>query len=339
MYRENPFLPTVMLVRRGFCVINMLALFAIGNCIKLDGEEVKMKKAKTIGFAKQIFWELVGSILVAAGIYNFAVQAKFPMTGLSGISIILYQMFDVPIGFSTIVLNVPVAILCYKMLGRKFFVSSIRCMVISSAIIDYVAPLFPVYEGERLLAALCTGVISGIGYGIIYMQNSSTGGCDFIIMAVKAWKPHFSIGKIAFIIDFVIIMSGGILFRDVDAVIYGLITSFLSAFVVDKLMYGTNSGKMSLIVTEHGREICDVIDNCCQRGSTILKGQGGYHGDRKQVVMCACSNNEMYLVQRAVKEADPASFMIVLESNEVHGEGFHTIQIGESNASKSASGE
>lgn len=298
-----------------------------------------MIKEKTIEFVKQIFWEAVGSILIAAGIYNFAVQAKFPMTGFSGISIILYQLFDVPIGFSTILLNIPVAVLCYKLLGRKFFISSMRCMIISSVIIDYVAPLFPVYEGDRLLAALCTGVFAGLGYGIIYMQNSSTGGCDFIIMAVKAWKPHISVGKIAFIFDFIIVMIGGVLFRDVDGIIYGLIVSFLLALVVDKLMYGTNSGKMTLIVTEHGREICDVIDNCCQRGTTILKGQGGYRGDKKQVVMCACSNKEMYLVQRAVKEADPASFMIVLESNEVHGEGFHTIQIGESETVKFTSGE
>lgn len=286
-----------------------------------------MKKKKTMEFVKQLFWECIGSIFVAAGIYNFAVQAKFPMTGFSGISIILYQLFGVPIGLSTILLNVPVAILCYKMLGRKFFVSSIRCMMISSVIIDYVAPLFPVYTGDRLLAALCTGVFAGLGYAVIYMQNSSTGGFDFIIMAVKAWKPYLSIGKIAFVFDLIIVLLGGILFRDVDGVIYGMIVSFLLAIVVDKIMYGTNAGKMTLIVTEHGREICNVIDDCCKRGSTILKGQGGYQGDEKQVVMCACSNKEMYLVQRAIKEADPASFMIVLESNEVHGEGFHMVSI------------
>ena len=291
-------------------------------------------KEKKIAFFKQIFWEIIGSISIAAGIYNFAVQAKFPMTGFSGISIILYQMFGVPIGFSTILLNIPVAILCYKLLGRKFFISSMRCMIVSSLIIDYIAPLFPVYEGDRLLAALCTGVFAGFGYAVIYMQNSSTGGCDFIIMAVKALKPHLSVGKIAFAFDFIIVIIGGFLFKDVDGIIYGLIVSFLLAVVVDKLMYGTNSGKMTLIVTERGKEICDVIDNCCQRGTTILKGMGGYRGDKKEVVMCACSNKEMYLVQRAVKEADPASFMIVLESNEVHGEGFHTIQIGESEQRK-----
>lgn len=298
-----------------------------------------MENRKTTEFLKQIFWEIVGSISIAVGIYNFAVQAKFPMTGFSGISIILYQLFGVPIGFSTILLNIPVAILCYKMLGRKFFISSMRCMIISSLIIDYVAPLFPVYEGDRLLAALCTGVFAGVGYAVIYMQNSSTGGCDFIIMAVKALKPHLSVGKIAFAFDFVIVIIGGILFRDVDGIIYGLIVSFLLAVVVDKLMYGTNSGKMTLIVTEHGREICDLIDEVCQRGTTILKGMGGYRGDKKEVVMCACSNKEMYLVQRAVKELDPASFMIVLESNEVHGEGFRTIQIGESNTEKKSSKE
>ncbi len=106
-----------------------------------------MKRDKIIPFVKQLFWECVGSVFVAAGIYKFAVQAKFPMTGFSGISIILYQLFGVPIGFSTILLNVPVAIWCYKLLGRRFFVSSMRCMVISSVIIDYVAPLFPVYGG------------------------------------------------------------------------------------------------------------------------------------------------------------------------------------------------
>lgn len=285
-------------------------------------------------FAIQIFWELVGSICIAAGIYNFAVQAKFPMTGFSGISIILYRMFDIPIGLSTILLNIPVAILCYKLLGRKFFVSSLRCMVISSIMIDYVAPLFPMYEGDRLLASLCTGVFAGLGYAIIYMHNSSTGGMDFIIMAIKALMPHLSLGKIAFASDILIVLVGGILFEDMDGIIYGMIVNFLFAVVVDKLMYGINSGKMTLIVTEHGREICDVIDVCCQRGSTILKGVGGYQGDEKQVVMCACSNKEMYLVQRAVKEADPKSFMIVLESNEVHGEGFHTLQIGESRAAE-----
>lgn len=277
----------------------------------------------------RIFWEVIGSIFVAAGIYNFAVQAEFPMTGFSGISIILYRFFQIPIGASTILLNIPVAILCYKLLGKKFFVSSVRCMIISSIFIDYIAPLFPVYTGSRLLAALCTGVLAGIGYALIYTQNSSTGGSDFIIMAVKVLKPHLSLGKITFLIDMVIILVGGFLFRDVDGIIYGMIVNYLLAIVVDKVMYGMNAGKVALIVTDRGKAVCDAIDSACQRGTTILEAKGGYKEDPRQVVMCACSTKEMYAVQRTAKETDPAAFVIIMESNEVHGEGFHMMQIGE----------
>ena len=284
--------------------------------------------------AKQVLWECAGSILIAIGIYNFAVQAEFPMTGFSGISIILYQLFHIPIGLSTILLNIPVALLCYRLLGKKFFVSSIRCMILSSFIIDYVAPLFPVYHGSRLLSALCTGIFGGIGYAIIYIQNSSTGGSDFIIMAVKAIKPHLSLGNIAFLSDVGIILIGGILFRDIDGIIYGMIVNYIFAIVVDKVMYGVNAGKMALIVTNHGKQVCQEIDRACQRGTTVIHAQGGYQGAERQVVICACSNKEMYQIQHIAKQVDPQSFLIVLESKEVHGEGFQTIQIGQENDSR-----
>lgn len=291
---------------------------------------MKFTKASVQNLMKHLFWEILGSIFIAAAIYNFAVQAEFPMTGFSGISIILYHLFKIPIGFSTIILNIPLSILCYRRLGKNFFISSLRCMVISSFFIDYVAPLFPVYTGDRLLAALCTGILAGIGYSIIYMQNSSTGGADFIIMTVKSLKPHISLGKISFTSDMVIILLGSVLvFKDIDGIIYGMIVTTLLAFVVDKIMYGMNSGKMVLIVTKHADEICQLIDTCVGRGATIIPAMGGYQHESKQIVMCACSNKEMYIVQRAVKEADPESFSIILESNEVHGEGFHMLQLGE----------
>ena len=274
---------------------------------------------KTKELLVQMMWELVGSIFVAIGIYNFAVQAKFPMTGFSGISIIFYRLFNIPIGFSTILLNIPVAILCYKLLGKNFFISSIRCMIISSLI----------YQGDRLLAALCTGVFGGIGYAMIYTRNSSTGGSDFIIMAVKALRPHLSLGNIAFLSDVGIILVGGILFKDVDGMIYGMMVNLLFAVVVDKMIYGMNSGKVAFIVTKHGKRICQVIDETSQRGSTILNAQGGYKQDDMQVVMCACNSKEMYQVRKAVQEVDPESFFVVVESHEVHGEGFKMTNIGE----------
>lgn len=280
-------------------------------------------------FFYQILGEIIGCIFVAAAIYNFAVAARFPMTGFSGISIILYRLFHIPIGLSTILLNIPVAALCYRLLGKKFFLSSFRCMILSSFMVDYIAPLFPVYVGSRLLAALCTGVLGGIGYTMIYMLNSSTGGSDFIIMAIKSLHPHISLGKIAFWSDVGIILAGGIIFRDVDGIIYGMIINYLFAVSVDKMVYGVNSGKMALIVTCYGKEICQLIHATCGRGSTLIDAKGGYQGDPRQIVLCVCSNREMYLLERAIKDTDPKSFFIILDSNEVHGEGFHTKRIGE----------
>lgn len=272
-----------------------------------------------------IFWECVGSFLVAIAIYNFALNAEFPMTGFSGISMIFYRLFKAPIGLTTIILNIPVAFLCYRLIGRDFMLRSLRCMVISSVMIDYVAPLFPLYNGNKMLAAIVTGTLGGIGYAVIYMRNSSTGGADFLIMAAKAIRPHMKLGTIAFLSDIGIILAGGIIFKDMDGFIYGMLINFLLAVAVDKVMCGLNSGKVAFIVTERGEEICDLIDECCGRGSTILDGRGGYRKDNKQVVMVACNPKEMYQVEKTVKKFDENVFIIVMDSNEIHGEGFRVV--------------
>lgn len=273
-----------------------------------------------------LFWEVLGSFLVAVALYNFALHAAFPMTGFSGIAMIFYRLFDLPIGMTTIVLNIPVAIACYRLIGREFMLKSLRCIVISSLMIDYIAPLLPSYQGGRMLAALAAGALGGIGYAVIYMRKSSTGGSDFIIMAVKAIKPHIKLGTIAFLSDIGIILVGGIIFRDVDGIIYGMIINLIFAVMVDRVMCGINSGKVGFVVTENGGEICSLIEQCSGRGSTILEARGGYQHGVKQVVMVACNPKEMYQIEKAVRELPDSSFMIVMDASEVHGEGFRVIR-------------
>lgn len=273
--------------------------------------------------------EVLGSVLTGIAVYNFALPAEFPMTGFSGLALILYRLFGLPIGAMTLVLNIPVAILCYRLLGRQFFYKSVRCMILSSLFIDYVAPLLPQYAGGRLLAAICTGVLGGVGYAIIYMRSSSTGGSDFVIMAVKAVRPHLELGRIVFATDAAIVLLGGILFRDFDGVIYGLIIDYIYAEMINKVLYGMNAGKMALVITDHGKAMADKIDELSHRGTTILQATGGYRGDPRELVMCACSNKDMIHVERAVKLVDPNAFTVILESNEVMGEGFRRIKVAE----------
>lgn len=267
--------------------------------------------------------DIIAGMVIAVGIYNFALHADFPVAGFSGMAIILYHLFGIPVGAGTILLNVPVAVFCYKYLGKVFFLKSVKTMIISSVLMDYVAPLLPVYDGSRLLAALCMGVLTGIGYAMIFMRGSSTGGQDFITMAVKKAKPHMTLGVITFVLDMITILLGSmIVFQDVDGFIYGVIVTYLMATVMDRIMYGIDEGKMTLIVTEKGREMAAQIDQYSGRGSTILKGIGSYTGKEKAVVMCACNNKEMYTIKRLARDVDPSSFTIIMESNEVVGEGF-----------------
>ncbi|MCF2679966.1 YitT family protein [Faecalicatena contorta] len=267
--------------------------------------------------------DVAASIVIAVGVYNFALSANFPVAGFSGIAIILYHLLGIPVGIGTIILNIPVAIFCYKFLGKEFFLKSVKSMVISSIFMDYVAPLFPVYHGSRLLAALCMGVLCGIGYAMIFMRGSSTGGQDFISVAIKKVKPHMSLGIITFALDICTIILGSILvFKDVDGLIYGIIVTYLMAIVMDRIMYGIDEGKMTFIVTEHGDKVAEQIDAYSGRGSTILHGMGSFSKREKDVVMCACNNKQMYTIKKMVHNIDPQAFTIIMESNEVVGEGF-----------------
>ncbi|MBR3294770.1 MAG: YitT family protein [Clostridia bacterium] len=265
--------------------------------------------------------------MAAIGIYNFADTYNFPLTGFSGIALIINYLFKVPLGVTTILLNIPVALICYRKLGKRFFWRSIFCTVLYSVMVDYLCPLLPVYKGEKILAALCSGVFGGIGYALIYMRNASTGGTDFISVYVKSILPHISLGKIIFIVDAVIVVAGGVLMGDIDGIVYGLVISFVTNLVIDKMMYGSNAGKLTLIITTKADDITKVIDKVTERGTTVIDVKGGYRNEDKQMVICACNDKEMYLLEQAVKHVDPESFSVVLESSEVHGEGFKLTRV------------
>ena len=275
---------------------------------------------KRIGY--NLLVDIAGGFLVGIGIYNFAANAQFPLAGVSGIALIFYRLFGLPIGLGTILLNIPIILFSYKVLGRRFLLRSLQSLLISSVILDYVVPFLPVYSGERMLAAICTGVLCGFGYALIFMNHSSTAGMDLVTMSIRVKYPHLSLGKVVFMLDVAVVLLGGAIFKDADATIYGCIITYLLTTVMDKIMYGIDAGKMTLIVTENGRQVAECIDRHAGRGATIWKGKGAYSGEEKDIVMCACNNKQMYEIRKNVKEIDEKAFTIIMESNEVVGEGF-----------------
>lgn len=273
---------------------------------------------------KDLYIDIVGGLLVAVGVYNFAVAAEFPLSGVSGFAVVFYHFWGFPIGLTTFLMNVPIILACHKILGRRFILKSLKTMIISTLMIDFIAPLFPIYAGNLLLSCICMGVLTGLGYGMIYKNDTSTGGADFVILSLHAKKPYLTLGKINIILEtLVVIISGMLIGGDVDRIICGLIATYIMSVMIDKAMYGINAGKMTLVVTGKGKQVADRISDMTKRGATLLSATGSYTGEEKSVVMCACSNKQMHQVQEAVKEVDENAFLIILESNEVRGEGFN----------------
>ena len=267
--------------------------------------------------------DVAGSFLIAVGLYNFAASSEFPVQGISGIALLFYYFWKLPIGTVTMALNIPIILICGKILGLKFMLKSLKTMLISTFFMDVVAPMLPLYKGNILLSAICMGVLSGVGYALIYMRNTSTGGSDFIIMAIRAKNPQLSIGKITAVLESAILVTCGVLMGGkIDNIIYGLIATYIVSVVIDKVMYGFDACRMTLIVTDHAQEVTERIHKMIRRGSTILKGSGSFSKQDKQIVMCACSSKQMHMVQKAIREIDPSAFMVSMEASEVRGEGF-----------------
>lgn len=283
---------------------------------------------------KNLALEVLGCFISALGTYSFAVVAQVPVTGVAGIGAILYHLWGLPIGMTNILLNIPIVLVCFRLLGRGFFLRSVRCMVLFAFFTDFVLPALPVYSGDRLLAAVCGGVVMGIGDALIYMQNSSTGGLDFVTMAIKVKHPHMPFGNLTFGAAMAVIIANGLVFRDVDAIIYGILLNFLASTVINKMMFGFNSCMLAMIVTEDGPAVCAAIDEAVDRGSTILTAYGGYKQERRDVVLCACSSKQLYEIEKLVKRMDPASFTIMLQANEVQGEGFRRLVLGKGEEKK-----
>ena len=271
-----------------------------------------------------ILCEIAGNLLIGFATYNVAASADFAVSGFSGIALILFKFYNIPMGTTIFLLNIPFALLCIKIIGWKFIVKSVRCIAIQSLIMNYVVVLLPQLKMEKFLAVIVVGVLYGISYALIYVRGSSTGGLDFIIMLVKKKLRHVKTGTIAFILDLITLIAAGLAFRDYEAAICGVIIVFISSSTIDRIILGMNSGAVAYIVTSHGngKKICDLVDRICLRGSTILEGRGGYKEDKKDVVMVVGSYKDIYQVQSALKKSEPDSFIIVLDSKEVQGEGF-----------------
>ena len=287
----------------------------------------KPSAAQVKTFLDDIVYDVLGSMLYGIGMVTFASASNFAPGGVSGISILLNFITKgvLPIGLATVLINIPIILLTYKTLGRRFFVRSVKTILISWPITDYLVPLLPKYAGDPMLAAIFGGILAGAGLVFIYMRDSSTGGSDFVIMAIRKKHPHLTIGNISMAVDGIIIVLGAFVYKNINATLYGFIMTIIYSIIIDKLMYGFNSSKLVVVISEKGNDIAKAVGDEIERGVTIANGVGAYTGNAKKILMCACSKAEVFKIKRIAYKADSKAFVIVSSVDTAYGEGFKEI--------------
>lgn len=266
---------------------------------------------------------MLGSAAYAVGFNWCFVPNGIAFGGLTGVAQIINAALPwAPIGTVVIVLNIPLFLLGWKLLGGRLLVTSLFAMAVSSVLIDILDSLYRFPPMEPLLACIYGGVLVGASLGVIFLQGATTGGTDLIARLLKLPLPWLPVGKLLMAVDLLVIVAVALAFRTLDTALYGVISLYISTLVMDGVLYGLDNAKMAYIISENPEEIAAAIMGDMDRGVTILKGQGAWSGQDKQVLLVAFKQRQIVQMKRIVKELDPAAFLIVCEAHEVLGDGF-----------------
>jgi uncharacterized membrane-anchored protein YitT (DUF2179 family) len=267
-----------------------------------------------------ILWNLLlifaGSVLCAIAIKGILVPKEFLAGGVTGLALLGHYVFpSLPIGFIYFLLNIPLFVIGWMFVGRRFFWYSLAGMIIFSAVIFWPSPVFSVED--MILNALAAGVITGLGSGIILRSLGSAGGLD--ILSIILFK-RFSVRPGTTVMTFHAILLFIALFRlPMERVLYTLIYFFINAYFVNLVVIGLSQRKAIMIISSRWKDISRQIMEQLQRGVTIVQGEGGYSGQQLHILYSVITLTELSRFKVLVRKIDPNAFVVVTETLEVMG--------------------
>ena len=265
----------------------------------------------------------LGSLIFALGFDWFFAPNQIAMGGVTGLAQVINVLIPaLPVGVLTIILNIPLFLAGWKLIGFHLLASSLFSMAVSSVAIDVIAAWYTFPPMDPLLACLCGGAVMGAGFGLVFAQGATTGGTDIVARLLKLRFPWLPMGKLLLVPDGVVLALAAVAFGQVETALYGAVALVVMAKVMDAVLYGTDATKVAIIVSDRWREIADVLLREQDRGVTILRGQGAYTGAEKQVLMVAFPQKEIAQLKRTIWDLDSSAFLIVCNAHEVLGEGF-----------------
>lgn len=272
---------------------------------------------------KNIFFIMLGAAIFSFGFVHFNIQNQLGEGGFSGITLILFFVFKLDPALMNLILNIPMFILGWRLLGRKVFVYT----VVGTVSVSIFLKIFQIYEidihlkDDLFLAALFAGVFVGVGLGIIFRYGGTTGGVDIIARLAHKYVG-WSMGKTMFIFDAAVILLSWLTFLDSRSMMYTLVAVFVGARVIDFVQEGAYAARGAFIISEFQNEIADRISIDMDRGVTVLRGFGHFTKADREVLYCVVGRNEIVRLKNIIMSIDPHAFVSVTEVHDVMGEGF-----------------
>lgn len=269
-------------------------------------------------FVFEIIETIVGSFIMATAVSLFLLPNELSSGGFSGIGTILYYLFNIPVGVTIFLLNLPLFTVATYKIGKGFLIKSIIGTIFYSIFIDLLDVVEPI-TNDKILACIYGGMLTGVGTALILRGHASTGGSDLLSIIIKRYKNNFKTSSLIIIIDSIIILLNTIFFRKIEIGLYSAITIYLMGKIIDILFEGIYFTKLIFIVSEKNEEITKIINNKIQRGVTGLYGKGMFTNTKKMVLMCAVGRNDLVELKKQIKQIDSEAFLIVANSREVLG--------------------
>lgn len=258
----------------------------------------------------------VGSILAAYALETFLIPNTILDGGVTGISIILSKLFEIPLSILILILNIPLIYVGYRNMGVGFLIRAIYSMILFSLSLSYFSYLESV-TNQILLATVFGGAILGIGVGLVIHFGGCVDGTESVALVISK-KTSLSVGQVVLFFNLIIYLVAGLIFG-IDRALYSLLTYFITFKVIDFVSEGLEQAKAALIVTEKGTDMANEIYKRLGRTVTKLKGKGLISGE-KEVLYCVLTRIEVYELKKLCQEMDQSSFITILEVSEIIGE-------------------
>lgn len=272
---------------------------------------------------KNTIFILLGSAIFSFGIVNFNMENNLAEGGFTGITLLLYFMFNMDPGIMNLVLNIPVFFIGWRLLGITTFIYTVMG-TFAVSIFLWIFQIFPLefsLRNDMTLAALFAGTFIGVGLGIIFRYGGTTGGVDIIARLVHKYVG-WSMGRTMFLFDAIVIVSSIILYLKPIQGMYTLVAVFIAARVIDFIQEGAYAARGAMIISGNSDRISSHILKHMDRGVTVLHGSGSFTGEERNVLYCVVGRNEIVKLKEIINEIDPHAFVAVTSVHDVLGEGF-----------------